>query len=81
MTTNSVMRVSHNGQVSIPADTRSRWKSDRVVIVDLGDRIVMRPLPDHPVQALRGKYATVGPDADEARRMERAESDARERDR
>ncbi len=70
MTTSYVMKVSRNGQVSIPADTRSRWRSDRVVVVDLGDRIVVRPLPDDVVGALRGKYKGQGPDTDEMRRLE-----------
>jgi len=61
--TNYVMKVSSNGQVSIPAETRTRWMTDRVVVVDLGDRIVMRPLPDNPVGELVGKYGGRGPTA------------------
>ena len=56
MPTSYVMKVSSNGQVSIPAEARSRWMADRVVVVDLGDRIVMRPMPDDPVGSLVGKY-------------------------
>jgi bifunctional DNA-binding transcriptional regulator/antitoxin component of YhaV-PrlF toxin-antitoxin module len=47
-----VMTVSQNGQVSIPADTRARWKARQVIVVDLGDRVVMRPLGDDMVGAL-----------------------------
>jgi AbrB family looped-hinge helix DNA binding protein len=36
-----VMTISRNGQVSIPAETRARWNTRRVVVVDLGDRVVM----------------------------------------
>jgi len=50
------MTVSQNGQVSIPADVRARWNTRRVIVVDLGDRIVMRPLPDSPIADLEGKY-------------------------
>lgn len=71
MTTNYVMKVSSNGQVSIPAETRSRWHAERVIVVDLGDRIVMRPLADDPVRSLRGKYAGRGPSTDDARRLAR----------
>ena len=78
MSTSYVMKVSQNGQVSIPADTRSRWHSNRVVIVDLGDRIVIRPLPDDPVGSLRGKYSGVGPDSDKSRQIERKAAAARE---
>jgi bifunctional DNA-binding transcriptional regulator/antitoxin component of YhaV-PrlF toxin-antitoxin module len=71
--TSYVMKVSGNGQVSIPADARARWNVSRVIVVDLGDRVVVRPLPDQPVEALRGKYAGRGPDTDAARRTARAE--------
>lgn len=66
-----IMTVSQNGQVSIPAATRARWKTRRVVVVDLGDRVVVRPLPDQPVAGLEGKYKGRGPSADEARRRAR----------
>ena len=69
-----VMTVSQNGQVSIPADARARWKTRRVVVVDFGDRVVMRPLPDDPVE---GKYEGRGPAADQARRRSRREESAR----
>lgn len=68
-----VMKVSSNGQVSIPAETRSRWRADRVLVVDLGDRVVLRPLPDDPVGALVGKYRGRGPSTDEARSRTRTE--------
>jgi bifunctional DNA-binding transcriptional regulator/antitoxin component of YhaV-PrlF toxin-antitoxin module len=42
MSTTHVMKVSSNGQVSIPAEARARWKVDRVLVVDLGDRVVSR---------------------------------------
>jgi len=68
------MKVSSNGQVSIPAETRTRWMTDRVVVVDLGDRIVMRPLPDDPVGELVGKYSGRGPTTTAARAAERVEA-------
>ena len=52
-----VMKVSRNGQVSIPATARARWRTERAVVVDLGDRLVIRPLPSDPVDELIGKYA------------------------
>jgi len=66
-----VMKVSRNGQVSIPAEARARWQTDRVVVVDLGDRVVMRPLPEDPVGDLTGKYPR-RPSTDEARRQARS---------
>ncbi|BEP15253.1 hypothetical protein acdb102_35640 [Acidothermaceae bacterium B102] len=72
-----VMTVSRNGQVSIPAVTRTRWNARRVVVVDLGDRVVVRPLSDDPIEALQGKYRDSGQDTDHVRRQEREQ----ERDR
>ena len=77
--TSYVMTVSQNGQVSIPADTRARWQTRRVVVVDLGDRVVMRPLPDDGVEELEGKYRGRGPATDQARRQARREEAARDR--
>jgi bifunctional DNA-binding transcriptional regulator/antitoxin component of YhaV-PrlF toxin-antitoxin module len=79
MVNSYVMKVSSNGQVSIPADARTRWQSERVIVVDLGDRVVIRPLPTDPVGALVGKYRGRGPTTDQARRAARAEDLARER--
>ncbi|MPY93160.1 MAG: hypothetical protein GEV08_08860 [Acidimicrobiia bacterium] len=79
MPTSYVMKVSSNGQVSIPADARARWHPARVVMVDLGDRIVMRPLPEDAVGALEGKYHGQGPSTDEARRRARMADAAIER--
>lgn len=67
-----VMTVSRNGQVSIPAPARARWNTRQVVVVDLGDRVVVRPLAEDPVADLRGTYAHRGPDSDTARRQARA---------
>lgn len=79
MATSYVMKVSSNGQVSIPAEARARWGAEQVVMVDLGDRVVLRPLPADPVAALRGKYRGRGPSSDVARRNARNEDQARRR--
>lgn len=76
-----VMTVSRNGQVSIPAETRARWRARRVVVVDLGDRVVMRPLTDRPIDDLNGKYRDRGPSTDRARGQARAEDARRSRPR
>ena len=76
MSTSYVMKVSSNGQVSIPAEARARWHADRVVVVDLGDRVVLRPLPDDAVGALVGKYQGRGPSTEQARRRARTEDAA-----
>jgi AbrB family looped-hinge helix DNA binding protein len=79
MTTNYVMKVSSNGQVSIPAEARARWNADEVVVVDLGDRVVLRPLPAEPVDALRGKYRRRGASSDRIRRQSRLDEARNER--
>ena len=78
MATSYVMKLSSNGQVSIPAEARARWKTDQVVVVDLGDHVALRPLPANPVEELRGKYQGRGPSADLARRQARTGDAARE---
>ena len=76
-----VMTISRNGQVSIPAETRARWNTRHVIVVDLGDRVVMRPQPDDPALALKGKYRGRGPATDAARRQQRQANAAAERSR
>jgi bifunctional DNA-binding transcriptional regulator/antitoxin component of YhaV-PrlF toxin-antitoxin module len=71
MTTNYVMKVSSNGQVSIPAEARARWNVEQVVMVDLG--------PDEPVEELKGKYRRHRASSDRVRRQSRIEDAARER--
>lgn len=75
------MTVSRNGQVSIPAETRARWNTRHVVVVDLGDRVVMRPVAEDPVGELEGKYCGRGPLVDDARRRARRAEAVRERTR
>ena len=79
MGSTSIMKVTRNGQVSIPAAVRSRWGVDRVIVVDLGDRVVMRPIPDDPIGALRGKYRERLPDTDSMRRQDRQADEVTER--
>jgi AbrB family looped-hinge helix DNA binding protein len=79
MITNYVMKVSSNGQVSIPAEARARWNADQVMVVDLGDRVVLRPLPADPGGELRGKYRRRGPKTDRIRRQSTVDDVARER--
>ena len=75
-----VMKISRNGQVSLPADVRQRWGVERVLIVEVGDHLVVRPLePGDPRIALRGKYAGRGTTASTAVRELREEDAAAER--
>lgn len=74
-----IMTVSQNGQVSIPAATRARWNARRVIVVDLGDRVVMRPVSDQPIADLEGKYRGRGPESDRARHQARRGEASRKR--
>lgn len=75
--TSHVMTLSRNGQVSIPAETRARWNTRQVLVVDLGDRVVMRPVGAEPIGELRGKYAKQGPTSTRGRQEARREEASR----
>jgi bifunctional DNA-binding transcriptional regulator/antitoxin component of YhaV-PrlF toxin-antitoxin module len=76
-----LMTISSNGQVSIPAAARARWRTRKVVVVDLGDRVVMRPAVDtnDALTMMQGKYADKGPDSGAARRAARRAEDTASR--
>jgi bifunctional DNA-binding transcriptional regulator/antitoxin component of YhaV-PrlF toxin-antitoxin module len=60
VTVDYVMKVSSSGQGSIPAEARARWNADQVIVVDLGDRLVLRPHPHEPLSELRREVPTRG---------------------
>jgi bifunctional DNA-binding transcriptional regulator/antitoxin component of YhaV-PrlF toxin-antitoxin module len=68
--------ITTGGQVSIPAAVRNRWGVHRVVIEDLGDRLVLRPVPADPIGEAVGSLAGPGPSSDEMRAALRAEEAA-----
>jgi hypothetical protein len=79
-------RISKGGQLSIPAPIRHRWATDRVLLEDRGNALLVRPIPADPLAAARGSMRVAGgPTSDELRerwRAEEAEIEARkERDR
>lgn len=65
--------ITKSGQMSVPASVRHRWKTRKVSIVDLGDKIVVSPVPEDPIAAFRGSFAGRGPSSEELRRMAREE--------
>ena len=74
------VKVSRNGQVSVPAAVRHRWGTKIVLVIDRGDYAIVRPVPDDPIESLRGAYAAAGPTAEDARNADRlAEAGAEER--
>jgi AbrB family looped-hinge helix DNA binding protein len=74
-----VMKVTRAGQVSLPAEIRHRWRVERVLVIDHGDRVELRPMVEDPIDALRGKYAGLGINTDEMRAEARREEDEAER--
>lgn len=73
------LRISKGGQVSLPAPIRRRWATDALVIEDLGDRVVLRPIPADPIAAAKGAFPSKG-SAERARdRIRREEQAAEER--
>jgi bifunctional DNA-binding transcriptional regulator/antitoxin component of YhaV-PrlF toxin-antitoxin module len=63
--------VSRNGQVSVPAAVRHRWRTRSVLVIDKGDYAIVRPIPDDPVTALEGAHAGAGRTTEDARAAER----------
>jgi bifunctional DNA-binding transcriptional regulator/antitoxin component of YhaV-PrlF toxin-antitoxin module len=77
------LAISSGGQVSVPAAVRKRWRTRTVLAEDHGDHVVLRPVPDDPVAAAVGVFATqisaLG--SEEAKRLDHEdELDAQERD-
>lgn len=48
------VRITSAGQLSLPARIRRRWGTRRVSIEDHGDSVVLRPIPDDPIEAAAG---------------------------
>lgn len=72
--------ISSGGQVSIPAEIRHRWGVRRVILVERGNSLEIRPLPDDPIAAAMGSLAGPGLTTDELRAQFRAEeAEAEER--
>lgn len=76
----SIVRVTSNGSVSLPAAIRRRWNVNRVAIVDRGDLAVVRAVPDDPVNYFRGRFASSGPNTDQLRDRERQAERQHERE-
>ena len=66
------VRVSRNGQISVPAAVRHRWGTATVLVIDRGDYVIIRPVPDDPIASLQGAHAGPGPATEEARSANRA---------
>ncbi len=67
-----LINISDRGQISIPADIRRKWHVRRVLLIDEGDCLVLRPVPDDPIAAVTGKYSWIEATSDEMRDEDRA---------
>jgi bifunctional DNA-binding transcriptional regulator/antitoxin component of YhaV-PrlF toxin-antitoxin module len=63
--------ISRGGQITVPAEVRKRWGVTRVVVEDLGDALVLRPIPADPIKAAAGSFKGPGPSTDEMRAQDR----------
>jgi hypothetical protein len=73
-----IANISKGGQISVPASVRRRWQTDRLIVEDHGDRLVLRPVPADPIAAALGSLGGRGPSSAEARRRtRRAEASSR----
>lgn len=72
--TSTRAKVTRNGQVSLPAALRRRWRAGSVLVIDRGDYAIVRPVPDDTIATLRGAHAGPGPETGVARAADR-ESD------
>jgi bifunctional DNA-binding transcriptional regulator/antitoxin component of YhaV-PrlF toxin-antitoxin module len=50
-------RISKGGQISIPVAVRRRWGTSTVALDDQGNRLVIEPAPDDPIDAVEGSLA------------------------
>jgi AbrB family looped-hinge helix DNA binding protein len=74
MMTATLMRVTKNGQISIPSDVRKRWRTDRVMVFDTPEGLIVRPFDADAVSRLAGKYKSAPgtPTVDDYRRSDLA---------
>ncbi len=75
----SIVRVTSNGSISLPAAIRKRWGVGRVAVIDRGDLAVVRAVPDDPINYYRGRFKSPGPSTGELRELDRAADGRAER--
>jgi AbrB family looped-hinge helix DNA binding protein len=55
--------ISRKGQISLPAVIRKRFglkEGDKLGVEEKGDALLLRPLPEHPLLNMRGKFKKEG---------------------
>lgn len=72
--------ISRGGQIQVPAVVRRRWGTRRVIMEDRGASLLIRPIPDDPIEAATGSLAGPGPTSEQIRQHLRdEETDGSER--
>ena len=67
----TTLRISKGGQLSLPAEIRRRWGATDLIVEDLGDTVVLRPMPADPIAAARGALGPGRRPVDDVRDEER----------
>ena len=67
----TTLRISKGGQLSLPAEIRRRWGASDLIVEDLGDTVVLRPMPADPIAAARGALGPARRSVDDVREEER----------
>jgi bifunctional DNA-binding transcriptional regulator/antitoxin component of YhaV-PrlF toxin-antitoxin module len=49
-------KLTTDGRLTIPVTVRRRWQTRVIGLEDLGDRLVIRRLPEDPIAAARGAF-------------------------
>ncbi len=81
------LKLTRGGQISVPAAVRKRWATSALIAEDQGDRLILTPAPDDPIDALAGIFAPEGETArargvtTESGRQEDREAEAEGEDR
>jgi len=79
MAGSTVLKVTANGQISIPAHVRHRWNTDRVIAIDTPAGLIIRPFDPDAIDRIAGSFKRPGaPSVDEIRRQEREDEARRE---
>ena len=55
-----VVTLTRGGQVSIPADLRRDWPSNKVIVEETSNGLLLRPLPSDPIAAVVGSLKGKG---------------------
>ena len=71
-----IVTLTRGGQVSIPAEYRRGWTSNRVVVRETPDGLLLRPLPADPLEAAIGSLADIGVSSEQLMRLYREEESA-----